>query len=396
MIPISSITSPESPRLSIRLPLTAGQRARGFSLVELMIAIVLGFLVVAGVINLFLANNKAFQQQSGNNYLQENLRIASDRISWSLRMSDFWGGATGGGSVQLSTTASGKVTANGNCNGSWATALNAAAGGGAVYGYSGAAAVPTALGATCIGGAANYVAGSDVLVVRYAYPQVLSPGPAVANVTPAESSTISGEPSQIFVLATSDGTAQLFPGSTVPPTTSDTFTRYAYPYQIDMFYLRPCSVPVTGTTCSAAADGGAPLPTLMRMHLLTTGVFESDPVIDGVEQLNFEYAVSTTLTDILPQYYTAAQVTANGTWANVVAVRVTVVAVNPARDMTIPHGSATPYTLGTLGTCTYTINNNAAATTTGCSSFTPYGNNPWQFVRKQQSFVVQLRNRIPA
>jgi len=394
MSPISSITSPESPQLSPRALSTAGQRARGFSLVELMIAIVLGFLVVAGVINLFLANNKAFQQQSGNNYLQENLRIASDRISWSLRMSDFWAG-TSGSNVQLSTTASATVTGSGNCNGTWATALNTAAGGGAVYGYSGASTVASALGATCIGGAANYVAGSDVLVVRYAYPQVLSPGPAVANVTPAESSTISGEPKQIFVLATSDGTAQLFPGATVPPTTSDTFTRYAYPYQVDMFYLRPCSVPVTGTTCSAAADGGAPLPTLMRMHLLTTGAFTSDPVIDGVEQLNFEYAVSTSLTDILPKYYTAAQVTANGTWANVVAVRVTVVAVNPSRDMTIPHGGIT-YTLGTLGTCTYTINNNAAATTTGCSGFTPYGNNPWQFVRKQQSFVVQLRNRIPA
>ena len=367
------------------------RRSGGFSLIELMIAVVLGLLVVAGLINLFVANRKSYQVQSGNNFLQEDLRIASDRIGWSLRMADFWGGNQAS-SVVVGTAASGVVAANGNCNGAWATAVTSAtvAGGGGVFGYDGAAAFP--FDAACIGGAANYVSGSDVLVLRFADPQVLSPGPAVVNVTPAESSTIVNNPKEIFVLSTPSIQAQLFPGSVVPTPPNSTLATYAYPYEVDMYYLRPCSVaPATGV-CVAGADGGLPLPTLMRMHLLVDGTWANDAVVDGIEQMKVEYGVATDLTNnVVPTYRTATFVTTNNLWANVISVRVSLVAVNPVRDITLPHTQA--FTLGTIGACGYVINNGAAPDTAGCPNFTPYGDNPWQFVRTSQQFVVQLRNR---
>jgi Tfp pilus assembly protein PilW len=353
----------------------------GFSLIELMVAMILGLLVVAGLINLFIANRKAYQIQSGNNFLQENLRIATDRIGWSLRMADFWGGNTSN-SVVVNSSATGVVTAKGNCDGTWATTVNPAADdGGGVHGYGGADAFP--LGADCIGGAANYVAGSDVLVARYADTQMLSPGPAEAGFAPAESATISGHPKQVFLLSIPDAGAQLFAGT--PPTTSTVkLHRYVHPYQVDMYYLRPCNVLPSGGVCTATADDGAPLPTLMRMHLQSDGTFASEPVVSGVEQLKFEYGV----TDVsgIPSYKKAGDVT---DWSRVTSVRVSLVAVSPVRDVSVPHVQTY-----TVGNCTYVIKNGAPPVTTSCPNFAPFGDKPWQFVRTAQSFVVQLRNRL--
>jgi type IV pilus assembly protein PilW len=397
MIRTSSTSSPNPYLLNKQRSMGTGKaacgqgRSGGFSLIELLITVVLGTLVVAGLINLFVANRKSYQLQSGNNFLQENLRIASDRIGWSLRMADFWGGNPGS-TVVPGTAAAGVVTANGNCNGTWATAVNStSANGGGIFGYDGAAAFP--FDSTCIGGATNYVPGSDVLVLRFADPQVLPPGPAVTGVAPAESATITNNPKQIFVLSTPASTAQLFPGSVVPPANGSTLMNYAYPYEVVMFYLRPCSVPA-GAACAATDDNGLPLPTLMRMHLLPTGVWANDPVVDGVEQMKIEYGVATDLTtNITPQYFPATTVTGNSQWANVVSVRVSLVAVNPVRDVTVPHAFAA--NLGNQDPCNYAIIGGSDPDVTGCPNFTPYGGNKtWQFVRTQQQFVVQLRNRI--
>jgi len=388
MISTSSIISPKRHNCRGSMARHYIRCAGGFSLIELMIAIVLGLLVLAGLINLFVASNKALQIQSGNNYLQENLRIASDRISYSLRMADFWGGN------EAANVGGGGASAN-TCNLAWATAINGSSpGAGAVFGYDGTATFGSGtipLGATaCIGGTANYVPGSDVLVVRYAYPQMLSPGPAVAGVTPAESTSISGYPKETFLLATSDGTAQLFLGNAVPSPNGSAFPRYVFPFQVDMYYLRPCSVMANGATCAATDDGGIPLPTLMRAHLQSDGTFVSSEVVDGIEQLKFEYGVTADPANVLPVWSTAAGV--GSQWSNVVAVRVSVVSVSPTRDVTVPHAST--YTLGTKNACTYVININAAATTTGCPNFTPYGDKPWQFVRTSQQFIAQVRNRV--
>jgi hypothetical protein len=151
-----------------------------------------------------------------------------------------------------------------------------------------------------------------------------------------------------------------------------------------MYYLRPCNVLPGGGVCTATADDGVPLPTLMRMHLQRDGTFVSEPVVSGVEQLKFEYGVS----DIsgIPAYKKASDVT---DWSRVTSVRVSLVAVSPVRDVSVPHAKGY-----TVGDCTYTIKNGAAPVTTSCPNFKPFGDKPWQFVRTTQSFVVQLRNRL--
>lgn len=67
------------------------RNARGFSLVELMIALVLGLVLSAGIIQVFLANRQSQRVEQTVARLQENGRIALDIITQDLRMAGFYG-----------------------------------------------------------------------------------------------------------------------------------------------------------------------------------------------------------------------------------------------------------------------------------------------------------------
>ncbi|MDN5923497.1 MAG: prepilin-type N-terminal cleavage/methylation domain-containing protein, partial [Xanthomonadales bacterium] len=58
----------------------------GFTLIELMISMVLGILVSAGIITVFLSTSRSNQVQTQMARLQENGRFAVSQMSDSLRM----------------------------------------------------------------------------------------------------------------------------------------------------------------------------------------------------------------------------------------------------------------------------------------------------------------------
>lgn len=349
------------------------RRAAGFSLVEMMIALVLGLIVVGGLIQVLLANRKSYQLQQSANLQQQDTRFASDRIGWSLRMADFWGGNPGS-----AVTGSPAVTARGSCDQAWI--LNTQQG---VYGYDGAASFP-------ISGCVNdkdYVKGSDVLVVRYV---------DADGMNPAAATTIAALPKQVYLVAAVGQQAALFRGDgsipITPPATA--IGRYVYPYHLDMYYLRPCSNPTGGTDathCDAADDNGSPIPTLMRTRLDSTGTLVDEPLVEGVEQLQFQYGVynsDTDMTKLVPSVYEDAGSVAATDWPKVVSVTVGMVAVSQQRDISLPYTGTY-----TLGNCTYKISS-SSTTTNGCPNFTVAGSKPWQFARKQLTETVQLRNRV--
>ncbi len=61
----------------------------GLSLIELMISIVLGLLLLAGIANLFQANRQTFQSNQGLFKIQESVRTAFELISRDLRQAGF-------------------------------------------------------------------------------------------------------------------------------------------------------------------------------------------------------------------------------------------------------------------------------------------------------------------
>ena len=64
---------------------------RGLSLIELMVAIVISSLLMAGTIQIFVNNKKTYQVQEAVSRLQENGRFGMQFLTRDIRMADFWG-----------------------------------------------------------------------------------------------------------------------------------------------------------------------------------------------------------------------------------------------------------------------------------------------------------------
>lgn len=69
--------------------------SRGFSLIELMIALLLGSLITIAALQLFATNNRAFQLQRGLTDVQEQGRFGLDYISRQVRMMGYEDGSLG-------------------------------------------------------------------------------------------------------------------------------------------------------------------------------------------------------------------------------------------------------------------------------------------------------------
>ncbi len=93
------------------------KRCSGYTLVEWMIAIVLGLFIFGGLLSLYVISNETTSNSLDNGELQENGRIAMNLLLRDLRMAGFWGDYTGlplalDSGVTLSAAASGFDSSN--------------------------------------------------------------------------------------------------------------------------------------------------------------------------------------------------------------------------------------------------------------------------------------------
>lgn len=68
----------------------AGEQ-KGYTLVELMIAMVIGLILTAGILQLFTSNKQTYRVTENMSRLQENGRFAMFFLTNDIRMTDFWG-----------------------------------------------------------------------------------------------------------------------------------------------------------------------------------------------------------------------------------------------------------------------------------------------------------------
>lgn len=66
-------------------------RQKGLSLIELMVAITIGLILLAGVIQLFTSNKQTYRVQAAMARVQESGRLAMQVLTQDVRMADFWG-----------------------------------------------------------------------------------------------------------------------------------------------------------------------------------------------------------------------------------------------------------------------------------------------------------------
>lgn len=265
----------------------ASLRTRGVSLVEIMVALVVGLILVGGIIQIYLSSKQSYNAQEQLSRMQENGRFAMDMITRDLRRAGYWGGNLDIARTMGAASNPGPAEPANACNNDdeWGRMV--------AWRISGVDNANTGY-ADC---APAYINGTDILTVRYADARP-APTPLSSNGTYLRSSFFQ---SRIITGATQgEGDNQIAPeGSDVDPEVRRIVS--------NAFYVGD-----TGRTC---AGGGATTPALFRVSLdPDTGNPVSNEVAPGVENLQVRY--------LLEGEYVNADAITDEDWPNVWAARV--------------------------------------------------------------------------
>lgn len=306
-------------------------RQRGITLIEMMVAGVVGLVLLAGITQLFVSNKRAYRIQEGATVLNENARFALNQMQYHLRLADHWGGVEGE-DVDVDGGVPGLAV---DC------AESPAISGDGIEGFDGVAA-GTPL--SCIP-EADYAPNTDVLVLRYGGPERVA------------TDTVKDMESTLFVRTGLGLSGTIFQGgdfddvfeaggankALVELDDDDDyyFQRANYAFQTVVYFIRRCASQDRGTAgeCDAADDS---TPTLARV-VLRNGALVQEDVIAGVEQLQLSYGVDTNADSVADRYFNADEVAGEDAWADVVDVRMSLVVRNPERD--VGYEDTTTYTL---------------------------------------------------
>lgn len=128
--------------------------SKGFSIVELMVAILIGLIILAGVIQVVISSKTTFLGQEEMSFIQENARYAVDLLGKDIQSAGYWGCA--GQGAKFAVAAKDNAAAPG------------LVGAQAVGGYSGSqyATMPDYLKTRVRGVGATTAVYPDVLIVR--------------------------------------------------------------------------------------------------------------------------------------------------------------------------------------------------------------------------------------
>jgi len=311
----------------------------GFSMVELMIAMVITLILLAGIGQIFHSSKKSFTIQDSLGRQQENGRYVVDNLAQDLRRVGYLGGAI---AVEVTAGSLPKATGADTCTGTaWASLLDTP-----VFGLDN-----TAAGYNCI---PNYLAGSgDVIAVRYGAPWQLGSitTPSVVN-TKIYLHSNPKEPK----------TARLYLGSALP-------AKVAGDRQAELV-AHAYYIANSGQTC-AYQGANLPVPSLYRVNLNDSSQPDTpEEIASGIERLQILYGIDNVGADYSVDTYVKASAVAD--WDQVVAIRFWILT-----------RAECPET-GFTNTTTYEMGDG--------EDFTPPANDHYR--RQLYQTTVQLRNNL--
>jgi type IV pilus assembly protein PilW len=282
--------------------------SRGFSLVELMVALVITLILLAGIGQIFLSSKKSFVIQDSLGRLQENGRYAMETLAQDVRRAGFWGGNADITAIDDHVGGTGKVaTDDGTCtDANWARMLTHR-----IFGKNDTRAGYT----TCL--PADTAPKGDILVVRYAAPW------EVGGITTGP--TYMADHPTHFFLRSSLFEGQLFKGSDVgtlpiidaPAVRTAELVSHGY-------FIHAAN---TSDKCPTAGK----VPSLYRQTLANGVVDNTTPeeIAYGVDDFQVQYGVddadicgSGTSDDNSVDCYVDAAAADDAMWDKVIAARV--------------------------------------------------------------------------
>jgi type IV pilus assembly protein PilW len=271
-----------------------GFKQHGLSLIELMVAMTLGLMLLAGLAVVF-ANSSQSQRELQRSAQQiENGRYAMDAVTQDIHLAGYYGRYSAYPDVNaLPAFPDPCITGNAAA---LATALAFP-----VQGYVAAnqTSTPdlsaTTCGAAALLPAANLHPGSDILVIRRAATTPLAIGANAAlnevylQSSPASVAIQYGANRPITSASQADGIT----AATIVQ--KNGIAESIRKYHVHIYFVAPCSVPAgTSPTCTGAA-GEDTIPTLKRLELGVDGsnnpAFNVVPIAEGIEAFKLEYGI---------------------------------------------------------------------------------------------------------
>lgn len=243
------------------------KQSYGFSLIELMVAMVVGLVIISGAFSLHSTTRKTQQVSEAQMDMVADARFAIEMIGYDLRHAGVWGGTNRAGLVDCryrgsagascTATSAGEarpVALGSDCAEGWYYDLDVA-----VFASNDS----NPFSGTCIPAAEGYVAASDVLQIRYA--EATPPTALLA--------------SQAYVRSHFNG-GRIFIGTTQPvldsfDTSSNNHELHAYAYYVSNF-------------TDAAGDG---IPSLRRAALINGPAIQNQTLISGVTDLQVQFGL---------------------------------------------------------------------------------------------------------
>ncbi len=337
-------------------------RARGFSLIEFMIAMTIGLFLVGGLVYLIAETSRSRAEMERSSRQIENGRYALDRIAEDLRHAGFYSeyySAPAAGETGFPAT----LTAAAPCA---ATIATLPAGMPlAIQAYDGGASVPSDL-STCLA-SADYQPNTDILVVRRASTSSICPAGAPACAAGIPSATMVANQTYIQTTALEYKLGNALATFTTAPTlghpsanTTSTVFAPLRRYMVRIYFVSKCNVPATGNAddpCNGVTDdGGTPIPTLKMMEFGLNSAgntgFRKVAVAEGIEHLQFDFGIDTTGDGVADTITMCAGTCTAIDFSNVVTVQVSMVARNT--ETSPSYSDDKTYSLGLKGYTTAT------------------------------------------
>lgn len=280
-------------------------------MVELMISITIGLLLLAGITGLITKQSSSRAEIDQFGKQSENGRYALTVLRDDIEHAGYYGQYAG---TFPAPTALPDPCATGVADIESSLALP-------LQGYDAPTTVPAPL-SSCLQNA-DHIAGTDILVLRR----------LEATETPTAIADAVG--GQVYVQATPDGKIVAVGPDATPSVYTLKKKDGTTPADLRkliqrIYFLSPCNQYAPGaTSCSSAADGGRPIPTLKRLELTTVGgvtAFSLVPLVEGIENMQFDYGIDTEGKGVPQSPFITDPALAN--WPNVMAVQVSLLARN--------------------------------------------------------------------
>lgn len=296
---------------------------RGFSLIELMVAMAISLLLLAGVIAIFASSRASYETTDRMSRIQENGRYALDQLAYDIRSAGYVGCSRATTYVSTSLNNSSALTWNFLdgpvrgyeyvSSGTWAPALSVG--------------VPTT-------GVTAAVDGSDVLVLRMPVREAvalrlqsdMATGtsdivlPAVTGAFKVGDIALaySCEAQAFFQVTGFAGGVLSHTTATGPsgtPGNAVANISYAFRTNAEVLPVNTVVYYIAASTAIDASTSAARSRSLFRK----TGSNVAEELVEGVDQMQIDYGVDTNLDDAVDAYQVASGI---ADWSRVLSVRV--------------------------------------------------------------------------